>query len=278
MGITTLKTRGVVRQPSAGGVVRFTGPARIAETLTGSLSCLRIPEEVLPVLDVTVTPDGRAADGKIDGRLIWSIALPPAAPIAMLLGEIAGTLTTFLTRLLFIHAGVVAFGGRGMVLVGHSGAGKTSTVAALVRTGAAFLSDEVALLDPATGVVMPFALPMAVKPWTRRAAGALPPGRSITREGGMEFWLPRNLGGTVTIDTFVLLRRQEPGPCLTPISSAAMLLALAEHASSFKQQHRVREAFSGFVRLLRSARCVAFDAARPAAHADLLVTLGNRSA
>lgn len=278
MGLTAPNTPGAVRQPGAGGLVRVSGPSRIAETLIESLSSLRIPGEALPVLDVTVAPDGRAADGEIDGRLIWSIALSPAAPIVTLLGEIAGTLTTFLTRLLFIHAGVVAVGGRGMVLVGHSGAGKTSTVAALVRRGAAFLSDEVALLDPSTGVVMPFALPMAVKPWTRRAAGPLPPGRRITREGRIEFWLPRRLGGTVQLDTVVLLRRQEASACLSPLSRAAMLLALAEHASSFKQQHRIREAFSGFARLLRSARCVAFDAARPAAHADLLMPPGNRRA
>ncbi len=263
---------------AAGGLVRLTGPSRISATLIESLNRVRIPGEALPVFDVTVAPDSRAADGMVDGRLVWSLPLPADAPVSVLLGQIVGTLTTLLTRLLFVHAGAVEFAGRGVILVGRSGAGKTSTVATLVRKGAAYLSDEVALLDPATGVITPFALPMAVKPWTRSAAGSLPLGRRIAREGGTEFWLPRSLSGPVVVDTFVLLRGEEAGPRLTPISRAQMLLALADHASSFKQQHRVWDAFSGFARVLRNARCVALDTPRPAAHADLLVTLANRPA
>lgn len=264
--------------PPAGGLLRITGPAPISATLLESLRGVRIPDDSLPVLDVAVAPDARAAEGVVDGRLLWSVALPTDAPVSALLGQIVGTLTTLLTRLLFIHAGVVAIGGRGIILVGHSGAGKTSTVATLVRKGAAYLSDEVALLDPATGTVAPFGLPMAVKPWTRRAAGSLPIGRRITREGSVEFWLPRNLGGPVSVDTFVLLRGGTQGPRLTSISRAQMLLAISEHASSFKQQHRAREAFTGFARLLRSARCVALEAAPAAAHAEMLVTLAHRPA
>src|SRR5262249_7909879 len=157
-----------------------------------SLRGVRIPEDSLPVLDVAVAPDARAAEGVLDGRLLWSVALPADAPVSALLGPIVGTLTTLPTRLLFIHAGAVAFGGGESGLVGHSGAGKTSTVATLVGKGAAYRSAEVALLDPAKGTIAPSGLPMAVKPWTRRAAGSLPMGRRITREGSVEFWLPRN--------------------------------------------------------------------------------------
>lgn len=263
---------------STNGLVRVTGPSRLCTTLLESLNLVSIPGETLPVLDVTVAADSHVADGMVEGRLVWSIALPAGAPVSVLLGQIVGTLTTLLTRTLFIHAGAVAFAGRGMILVGHSGAGKTSTVAALVRKGAAYLSDEVALLDPVMGTVAPFGLPMAVKPWTRNAAGSLPPGRRIAREAGAEFWLPRNLGGPVAADTFVLLRGEATGPRLTAISPAQMLLAISNHASSFKQQHRVREAFAGFARLLRNARCVALEASRPAAHADPLVALANRLA
>ncbi len=276
--MTTLGSVAAQKEPAAGGLVRFTGPSRISAPLIESLSRLRIPGEALPVLDVTVAADSRAADGMVDGRLMWSVDLPHEASVSVLLGQIVGTLTTLLTRLLFIHAGVVTLAGRGVILVGQSGAGKTSTVAALVRKGAGYLSDEVALLDPASGIVAPFALPMAVKPWTRSAAGSLPVGRRIAREAGAEFWLPHSLGGPVPVDTFVLLRGEEPGPRLTPISRATMLLAMAEHASSFKQEHRVRDAFFGFTRLVRTARCVALSASRPAAHADLLVTLANRPA
>ncbi len=270
---------GPVRLPCAGGLVRLTGPARVVALLVESLSALSIPSEVLPVLDVTVSSDARTADGAADGHLMWSVALPAGAPVGTLLGQIVGTLTTLLTRLIYVHAGVVAFEGRGMILVGESGAGKTSTVAALVRRGAAYLSDEVALFDPAAGTVMPFPVPMAVKSWTRKAAGILPPGRTAAREGRVEFWLPDRLArAPIVADTFVLLRHEGAGVRLTSISRAAMLLALARHASSFKQEHRVQQAFAGFSRLLRNARCMVLETTHPASHADLLVTLARRPA
>lgn len=262
---------------AAGGLVRFAGPPRICATLTESLSRVRIADETLPVLDVAVAPDARTAEGLVEGRPVWSIALPDGAAASILLGQITGTLVTNLRRLLFIHAGVVSLAGRGVIIVGHSGAGKTSTVAALIRKGASYLSDEVALLDATAGTVAPFILPMTVKPWTRKAVGSLPAGRCLARERGAEFWLPRNLGGPVPVDTFVLLRAGGFGPRLTPISPAQMLLAISEHASSFKQQHRVRDAFAGFARLVRSARCVSLEASRPAAHVDLLMTLARRT-
>ncbi|MBS1849145.1 MAG: hypothetical protein JST73_12790 [Actinobacteria bacterium] len=48
----------------------------------------------------------------------------------------------------FIHAGVVGVDGRAVVLPGRSMAGKTTLVAALLRAGADYLSDEYAVIDP----------------------------------------------------------------------------------------------------------------------------------
>jgi hypothetical protein len=48
---------------------------------------------------------------------------------------------------IFIHAGVVGYHGHAIVLPGHSGAGKTTLVAQLVRAGASYYSDEFAVLD-----------------------------------------------------------------------------------------------------------------------------------
>lgn len=269
---------GAVRVPCVNGHVRLTGPARTVETLVALLSSLWIPAETLPPLDVTISPDGRTAEGIVDGGLMWSIALPVDAPAGSLLGQVVGTFTTLLTQMLFVHAGVVALEGRGMILVGESGSGKTSTVAALLRRGATYLSDEVALLDPTACVAIPFVVPMAVKPWTRKAAGMLPAGRPVIRERGIEYVLPNGLEpGPVRADTFVLLGQGKSGAPLTPISPAAMLLALAQHASSFKQQHRVQQAFRGFSKLLRNARCFALETGHPASLADRLVALVRRS-
>ena len=59
-------------------------------------------------------------------------------------------------ELVFVHAGVVAWQGRALILPGPSFAGKTTLVAALVRAGAAYYSDEYAVVD-ADGRVHPYA-------------------------------------------------------------------------------------------------------------------------
>jgi hypothetical protein len=58
-------------------------------------------------------------------------------------------------RRVFIHAGAVGWRGRAIVIPGRSLSGKTSLVAALVRAGATYYSDEYAVLD-ARGRVHPF--------------------------------------------------------------------------------------------------------------------------
>jgi hypothetical protein len=55
----------------------------------------------------------------------------------------------------FMHAGVVAWRGRALVLPGTSFAGKTTLVAELVRAGATYYSDEYAVLD-GLGLVHPY--------------------------------------------------------------------------------------------------------------------------
>jgi hypothetical protein len=56
----------------------------------------------------------------------------------------------------FVHAGVVAWRNRALVLPGPSFAGKSTLVAALLRAGATYFSDEYAVIDPA-GLIHPHA-------------------------------------------------------------------------------------------------------------------------
>jgi len=58
--------------------------------------------------------------------------------------------------LVFVHAGVVGWRGRALLLPGSSFAGKTTLVAALVRLGALYYSDEYAVVDRC-GLVHPYA-------------------------------------------------------------------------------------------------------------------------
>jgi hypothetical protein len=63
---------------------------------------------------------------------------------------------------IFVHAGVVAWRGRAILVPGRSRSGKTTLVADLVRAGASYLSDEFAPLDH-EGRVHPFAKPLTIR-------------------------------------------------------------------------------------------------------------------
>ena len=71
-------------------------------------------------------------------------------------------IATLSPQRLFVHAGVVGWRGKAIVIPGRSFTGKTSLVAALVKAGATYYSDEFAVLD-ARGRVHPFARPLAIR-------------------------------------------------------------------------------------------------------------------
>jgi hypothetical protein len=62
----------------------------------------------------------------------------------------------------FVHAGVVGWRERAIVVPGRSRSGKTTLVAELVKAGAKYYSDEFAVLD-AEGRVHPFPKPLSVR-------------------------------------------------------------------------------------------------------------------
>ena len=63
---------------------------------------------------------------------------------------------------LFVHAGVVGWRGRAIVIPGRSFSGKTTLVEALVKAGATYYSDEYAVLDT-DGFVHPYPRPLAIR-------------------------------------------------------------------------------------------------------------------
>jgi len=107
----------------------------------------------------------------------------------------------------FVHAGVVGYRGRGILLPGRSFAGKSTLVGELVRAGAQYYSDEYAVLDWAGGV-HPYPRPLSIRNGrspgatkhrvrtlgVRAGDGPLPVGLVVMsefRSGGE--WRPRRL-------------------------------------------------------------------------------------
>jgi hypothetical protein len=63
---------------------------------------------------------------------------------------------------LFVHAGVVAVNGSALLIPGSSHSGKSTLVAALLRMGAAYLSDEYAVIDE-RGTILPFPTALSIR-------------------------------------------------------------------------------------------------------------------
>jgi hypothetical protein len=107
----------------------------------------------------------------------------------------------------FVHAGVVAWEGKAIVIPGRSFSGKSTLVAELLRAGAIYYSDEYAVFDK-RGRVHPFAKDLEMRDandWkqTRRAAESfggrigkkpIPVGKIlVTRYKEGSKWRPRQL-------------------------------------------------------------------------------------
>lgn len=96
-----------------------------------------------------------------------------------------------------IHAGAVVRDGRVMILAGRSGCGKTTLVLGLLRRGFGLLSDELAVVEPATKRILPYRRSLHIRPGTPE----LVPELSFLQElpqcrlgGGIEWALtPRRL-------------------------------------------------------------------------------------
>jgi hypothetical protein len=141
-------------------------------------------------------------------------------------------------RRVFVHAGVVGWRGRAVVIPGPSLSGKTTLVAELVRAGAEYYSDEYAVFD-AAGRVYPYARPLAVREGgglgqTRRSveefggrAGEvpLPIGLVVaTRYERGAVWRPRRLtAGECVLELLsnTVPARRSPGRALSALTKAA---------------------------------------------------------
>jgi hypothetical protein len=137
----------------------------------------------------------------------------------------------------FVHAGVVGWRGRAIVIAGRSFSGKSSLVAALVRAGATYYSDEYAVFDE-RGRVHPFLSPLSLRGKdaerpTRHGAESLgrPPGGKPLRVGLVAVseyrpgarWRPRHLTpgqGILALLANTVPARERPAAALAALQQA----------------------------------------------------------
>jgi hypothetical protein len=128
---------------------------------------------------------------------------------------------------LFVHAGVVGWQGKAIVIPGRSHSGKTTLVSALIKAGATYYSDEMAVFDP-EGRVHPYPIPLSV----REAAGRCR-------------YTPEQLGSTAGREPLpvglVVATRYEAGARWRPreLSPSRAMLALLDNTVAARKDPRV---------------------------------------
>jgi hypothetical protein len=132
-------------------------------------------------------------------------------------------------RRAFIHAGVVGWQGKAVVLPGRSFSGKTTLTRELIRAGALFYSDEYAVLD-SRGRVHPFHRPLQI----RDDLTARQTKYTIESLGGERGMKPLPVG-------LVILSEYRRGARWKPrkVSAGQGALAMMEHAVSARRQPEV---------------------------------------
>lgn len=168
-----------------------------------------------------------------------------------------------------VHAGVVARAGDAVMLPAVSGSGKTTLTAALVTSGWAYLSDELAILDGDHGHVTPFARPACMTP----LAVALIPGladrlcpelvleRLDKLQVGHNALRAGSLGSDATVRTVVFPRYESGAETvlerLRPVETLARLLPNAFNLASLGQPGL--DVLAGLCRVARGYRLVSGD-------------------
>lgn len=129
-------------------------------------------------------------------------------------------------RRCFVHAGVIGWQGRAIVIPGRSFSGKTTLVAEWIRAGARYYSDEYAAFD-ARGRVHPYPKPLSLREHGTAPATLYP----VAALGGRAGVTPLPVG-------LVLVSTYQPGARWRPrrLSPGQGSLALLAHALGARQQ------------------------------------------
>jgi len=123
----------------------------------------RTPDTTLSVVPSSNTDGTLRHDVYINGRCCARDLLEKEI-VPVLVGVTFSRIAESLTDKLLFHAAVVEKNHRAILFPGQAGSGKTTLAATLARMGYQFFADELALLDPQSGLIAPLPLPMSIKP------------------------------------------------------------------------------------------------------------------
>jgi hypothetical protein len=166
------------------------------------------------------------------------------------------------TPLIAVHASAASLGGRGILFPASMDSGKTTLVSGLVRDGFSYLSDEAGLIDPATGLLHPFAKPL----WMEARTLNLLPGLATSLPRGHLWMMKKNFHiapdelrpgaiGEPCEVAYVIAPHYADGATthIEPISKAEALMLLAEN--SFNVSSFGSGGFEALAKVAEGAAC-----------------------
>ena len=139
------------------------------------------PAPDLPVAELVVMADPDHTD---HGTRFWCCregrftagGLLPESVIPHLVYHVLDRVSAKERHKLLLHAAVLAHDDQAVLFAAPTGAGKSTLAAALCESGWTYLSDELAIIDPHTLRVEPYAMPIVLKPGSVEALATIVPG------------------------------------------------------------------------------------------------------
>jgi hypothetical protein len=161
-------------------------------------------------------------------------------------GDIQLHVAEFASPHLFVHAGVVGWRGKAILLPGTSFAGKSTLVTSLVQAGATYYSDEYAVLDDA-GRVLPYPRRVSLRPGPHGPSGRLDLREHTPQGPGASVPIPVGLVALLTYDAAARWQ-------VEPLSRIEGILAMSEQTVAI--QRRPGDTFSTLRRVVKDATLI----------------------
>jgi HprK-related kinase A len=199
--------------------------------------------------------------------------LPDAAPLPLAHGLLAAEMGMNLQmalgqkNYLLLHAATVEKDGRALIMTGESGAGKSTLAALLGERGWRLMGDEFALLDLATGLLMPFPRAVSLKNGAIKVmeaeveADRFGPKLEGTPKGTIRHLRPNAaaLGrmGEGAAPCLILFPRFGPAQDVRAVGKAEVFMRLTQASTNYVALGR--QGFDALTRLVESNPALAID-------------------
>jgi len=198
--------------------------------------------------------------------------LPASQAFALLEWGMNWCISSHCQQYLIIHAAVVAHADRALILPAPPGSGKSTLCAALVQRGWRLLSDELAIIDPQSGKLVPLPRPVSLKNASIDIIQNFAPDAVLnppvfeTVKGTVAHMRPPSQSirdaAIPALPAWVVFPRYQPDSAaiLTPLGKAEALMQLADNA--FNYTLHGRNGFETLAGLVDRADCFEFSYAR----------------